>query len=222
MHRILTAAWFPVVFALLQTARYFALLAHSYWSASSHESRFDALEFIRRDLALPLFAAYDFCDAWTSYTAGQRAVFGLDLPAYLAGQLLFAAITGATTCLDALITPRGHLIVAPFVFLFWLFPALTLRRLAQRRLHQTLRAPIPRALAYLGILLFPLGVLSALAAILSLFPSSYNSSLQLIGLTFWCLYPASLAAERLPLWPFPHPNRVCSNGTPITRAENAP
>jgi hypothetical protein len=32
---------------------------------------------------------------------------------------------------------------------------------------------------------------------LSLFPSSYNSSLQLIGLTFWCLYLSALAAERL-------------------------
>jgi hypothetical protein len=193
MHRILTAAWFPAAFALLQTVRYFAFLAHGYWG----QTRLDVLAYIRQDLALPLFAAYDFCDAWRDYTAGHRATFGLDLPAYLAAQLLYAAITGATTCLDALITPRGQLIVAPFVFLFWLLPAITLQRLAQRRRHHPWRAPLPRAVAFLGILLFPLGVLSALASILSLFPSSYNSSLQLIGLTFWCLYLSALAAERL-------------------------
>lgn len=218
MHRILTAVWFPAAFALLQTVRYFAFLAHGYWG----QTRLDVLAYIRQDLALPLFAAYDFCDAWRDHTAGQRATFGLDLPAYLAAQLLYAAITGATTCLDALITPRGQLIVAPFVFLFWLLPAITLRRLAQGRRHHPWRAPLPRAVAFLGILLFPLGVLSALACILSLFPSSYNSSLQLIGLAFWCLYPAALAAERLPIWPFPPRNGVCSNGIATTHAENAP
>jgi CHASE2 domain-containing sensor protein len=167
-------------------------LAHGYWG----QTRLDVLAYIRQDLALPLFAAYDVCDAWTSYTAGQRAVFGLDLPANLAEQLLHAAITGAATCLD-LATPRGHLIAAPFVFLFWLLPAITLRRLAQRRRHRPWRAPLLRALAFLGILLFPLGVLSVIASIVCLFFPLANSSLKLIGLAFWCLYPAALAAERL-------------------------
>jgi hypothetical protein len=176
MHRILTAAWFPAAFALLQTVRYSAFLAHGCWG----QNRLDALAYIRKDLALPLFTEYDFCDAWAIQTAGQRAVFGLDLPAYLAVQLLYAAITGATTCLDALITPRGQLIVAPFVFLFWLLPAITLRRLAQRRRHCPWRTLLLRAVAFHGILLFPLGVLSALAAI-------------------WCLYPAALAAALVPL-----------------------
>ena len=221
MHRILTAAWFPTAFALLQTVRYFAFLAHGYWLASSNQSRFDALEYIRQDLARPLFTEYDFCDAWRGYTAGQEAVFGLDLPANLAAQLLHAAITGATTCLD-LATPRGHLIAAPFVFLFWLLPALTLRRLAQHRRHRPWRAPLLRAVAFLGILLFPLGVLSAIASIVCLFYPVANSSLKLIGLAFWCLYPAALAAERLPIWPFPPRNGVCSNGIATPHAENAP
>ena len=148
-------------------------------------------------MAYPLFAEFDFCDAWTSYTAGQEAVFGLDVPAYLAAQLLQAAITGATTCLGALTTPRGHLIVAPFVFLFWLLPALTFRRLAQHRFHGPWRAPLLRAVAFLGILLLPLGVLFALGSILSLFFPLANSSLKLIGHAFWCLYLSALAAERL-------------------------
>ena len=195
MHRILTAAWFPAAFALLQTVRYFAFLAHGY----REQTRLDVLAYIRQDLARPLFTEYEFCDAWRGYTAGQEAVFGLDLPANLAAQLLHAAITGATTCLD-LATPRGHLIAAPFVFLFWLFPALTLRRLVQRRRHSPWRA-----VAFRGIPLFPLGVLSAIAGIVCLFFPVANSNLKLSGLSFWCLYLAALAAERLPLWPFPAP-----------------
>lgn len=222
MHRILTAAWFPAAFALLQTVRYFAFLAHGYWIESRPNPRFQGLAYIREDLSYPLFGEYGFCGGWASYMQGQFATFGIDSPAYLAALLLHEAANGATTCLDALATPRGHLIVAPFVFLCWLLPAVTLRRLTQRRFHRPWPALLPRTLAYLTLVLFPVGLLLALASIIYVIQAEYFHPFKLAGHAFWCLYPAVLAAERLSLWPFPPRNGVCSNGCATTHAENAP
>ena len=197
MHRILTAAWFPAAFALLQTVRYFAFLAHGYWIESRPNSGFHGFAYIREDLSYPLFGEYGFCGGWASYMQGQFATFGIDSPAYLAGLLLHEAVNGAATCLDALSTPRGHLIVAPFVFLFWLLPGITLRRVVQRGFHRPWRALLPRTLAYLALLLLPIGLLLLLASIIYVVRAEWFLPFRLAGLAFWCLYLSALAAERL-------------------------
>ena len=78
-----TSRWFPSGLALLQTLRHVALISFGYWAAEQNERRFDAVEFIRADLARPFFEPYAFCGAWTHYSGPQSAAISLDLPPIL-------------------------------------------------------------------------------------------------------------------------------------------
>src|ERR1051326_8637935 len=104
--------WFPLIFALLQTVRHVGFIGYDYLH---YEERLKVIEFVRRDLARPLFEPSGFCGAWVSYSAGQTADLGLDMPAYAAGVLLHSAVNRSPDCEDTLTRPRGQLIAAEFV-----------------------------------------------------------------------------------------------------------
>jgi hypothetical protein len=197
-----TSRWFPLILALLQTARHVGLIGYDYWAAAHNDKRFDLGEFLQRDLARPLFEPYGFCGAWAHYSSGQSAVLGLDLPSFIAATLLHSAINWRASCVDALTTPRGQIITAALVPVTWFFIGLSIRRLAQRRWRQRTTGRFFRTVASLGLLLVPLGLLGLLFAVVSLFVSDIGSSLRLAGLAFWMLYLATLIAERLRVWPF--------------------
>ena len=77
-----TSLWFPLIFAWLETARHLGFIGYDYWETAQRQRRFETIEFIRRDLARPLFEPYRFCGAWMHYAFGQSAVLGIELPAY--------------------------------------------------------------------------------------------------------------------------------------------
>jgi hypothetical protein len=178
------------------------MIAYTYWAVSQNESRFDVGKFIRRDLARPMFEPYGFCGAWTHFAPGQSAVLGLDLPAYAAATLLHSAMTWQASCIDAITTPRGHILSAAFVFPVWFLVGLSMRRVAQRRWHLRVEGRTKRALIALGLIPLPLGVLALIFSVVGLFVSDVGLSVRLAGIAFWMLYPAALAAERLRIWPF--------------------
>jgi hypothetical protein len=178
------------------------MIACTYWAAAQNESRFNVSQFIRRDLARPMFEPYGFCGAWTHYASGQSAVLGLDLPAYAAATLLRSAMTWQASCIDAITTPRGHILSTAFVLPFWFLVGLSMRRLAQRRWHPRVEGRIKRALIALGLIPLPFGVLALMFSVLGLFVSDVGLSVRLAGIAFWMLYAAALAAERLRIWPF--------------------
>lgn len=111
--------WFPIILAVLQTARHLAFVGYDYWTVAQNEKHFDAGQFIRRDLTRPLFEPHGFCGAWTTYSAGQTVVLGLDLPAYIGATLLHSAMAAKPSCVDALTTPRCQIIVAVCVLPLW-------------------------------------------------------------------------------------------------------
>lgn len=198
----LTSRWFPLVFGLLQTARYFALIGYDYWAVARHERRFDVATFVRKDLARPLFEPYGFCGAWSSYSFGQSAVLGVDVPAYSAGMLLYASISGQGTCVDALTTPRWQTLTGLCVFPLWYLVGLSARRIALRRWRRRVSGRIPRAILSLGWVPFVLGSLALLMSLVGAFFSGAGLSVRMAGIAFWMLYWARLAAEGLRVWPF--------------------
>jgi hypothetical protein len=199
----------------MQTVRHLAMIAYTYWVVAQNERRFDVGEFIRKDLARPLFEPYGFCGAWTHYAYGQSAVLGLDLPAYAAATLLHSVITWQTSCVDALTTPRGHILSSAFVLPLWFLVGLSIRRFAQRRWHRRVEGRIMRALVALGLIPLPFGLLGLLFSVVGLFVSDIGLSLRLAGIAFWTLYLAALAAERLRIWPF---DRMESPAQPVLAA----
>lgn len=192
------------------------MIAHSYWVVAQNESRFDVGEFVQKDLARPLFEPYEFCGAWVHYSFGQSAVLGLDLPAYVAATLLHSVMSWRATCVDALTTPRGHILSSAFVFALWFFVGLSLRRFAQRRWHRRMEGRIRRAVVALGLIPLPLGLPVLLFSVVGLFASDIGLSLRLGGIAFWALYASALAAERLRVWPF---DRVDSPAQPVPAAK---
>ncbi len=67
------------------------LVGYDYWEAERSQKSFDAMKFVRDDLKRPFFESYEFCGFWSSYSAGQSVEIGLNLPAYLGAELLYAA-----------------------------------------------------------------------------------------------------------------------------------
>lgn len=149
-----------------------------------------------------MFEAYGFCSAWTHFVSVQSALLGIDLPAYAAATLLHSAVTGRASCLEAITTPRGHILSAAFVLPVWFLVGLGMRRVAQRRWHRRVEGRTKRALIALGLIPLPLGVLALMFSVLGLFVADVGLSFRLAGIAFWTLYPAALAAERLRIWPF--------------------
>jgi hypothetical protein len=198
----LTARWFPLILALLQTVRHVGLVGYDYWAAAQHESRFNVEEFFRRDLARPIFEPSGFCGAWTSYGFGQTAVIGLDLPAYAWATLVHSAINWRNACEETFTTPRGQIIVAVFVLPLWFLVGLSIRRLAQRRWRRRTTGRISRILVTLGLIGLPFGLLGLLFSVVSMFVSGDGQALGMAGMACWMLYLAALAAERLRVWPF--------------------
>lgn len=190
---------FPGFLALAQLLAYFGLLAGDYWKASS--KGFRPIEFIRRDLARPLFEQYEWCGAYVSYTLGQSAVFGVELPALILASVLHSAVTGESCSLEPMSTPRGQLITGPFVPLVWLGIGASLRRLARKRWHRRSRSG-RAALSFLGFSLAFLGSVAMLGAVVGLLVSGPGLALRLAGLAFWACFPAALLAERLRARPF--------------------
>jgi hypothetical protein len=188
-------------FALLNLLRHLAFIGTAYWRASMNE-RFDAVRFILDDVERPLFEPYGFCGAWVSYTVGQSAAFGLDLPAYIAATILHSAVNWEITCIDALTTPRGQILTALFVFPLWFQVGLSFQRFGQRRWRPKVEGGFRRGLAWLGLVPLPLGFLGVLFSILGAFSQESSGAARLAGIAFWAFYVAALAAERL--WPFDH------------------
>ena len=201
-HLVVTSRWLPPLLALVQTVRHVWMIAYTYWTAAQTDSRFDVGQFIRRDLARPLFEPYPFCGAWTHYLSAQSAALGLDLPAYAAATLLHSAMTWQISCLDAIMTPRGHILSAAFVLPLWFLVGLSIRRFAQRRWHRRVEGRIKRTLIVFGLIPLPLGLLALIFSVVGLFFSDIGLSVRLAGIAFWAVYVSALAAERLRFWPF--------------------
>jgi hypothetical protein len=197
-----TSRWFPPLLAFLQTVRHLGLVGYDYWAAAQNEKHFNVGEFLRRDLARPLFEPSGFCGGWTHYTGGQSAVLGLDLPAYVVATLLHSAINWQAACEDALMTPRGQIITAVFVLLLWFLVGLSIRRLVQRRWRRPIAGRLSRILVSLGLISLPFGLLWLLFSVVGLFVSEVGLSVRVAGFAFWMLYLATLIAERLRFWPF--------------------
>lgn len=193
-----TSRWFPITLALLQTVRHVGFIGYDYLH---YEERFKVIDFVKRDLARPLFEPSGFCGAWVSYSSGQAADLGLDMPAYAAGVLLHSAINRSPACDATLTTPRGQIIAAAFVLPVWLLAGLSIRRLAQRRWRR--RASRGWRLPWLfGLLVAPLGFLMFAFGLVGTFVSGFGSALRAFGLAFWLLGFGGLTAERLRVWPF--------------------
>lgn len=202
MTAVLKSRFFPHLFAVFQALLHLALVASGYWMASRNEKQFDAVEFIRQDLERPLFEPYGFCGAWTSYTFGQSAALGLDVPVYVAGTIFHELINWEASCVEAMMTPRGNIIVTILALPIWFLVGLGIRRMASRRwrpkatgkvvpITQLALIPLPFA-----VLLLPIGILS--------FAWDPGTAARLTGLALWLLYLPLFAAERLRRWPFKH------------------
>ena len=199
---VLTSHLFPPALAILQTVRHLGLIAYTYWEAARSNSRFDVWEFIQKDFARPWFEPYGFCGAYTHYASGQVAVLGLDFPAYLAATLFHSIVTWSASCVDALMTPRGHVMSAVFVLPLWFLTGLSIRRLLQLQWRRRANHFIGRAFLTLGLLLIPFGVLSLVGSVFYLLAVDIWQAIRFVGLAFWFLYFAALATERLRVWPF--------------------
>ncbi len=158
--------------------------------------------FVRRDLARPLFEPYGFCGAWTSYSFGQSAVLGIDMPAYQAEMLFYASISRQGTCVDALTTPRWQIVTGLGVLPLWYLVGRSVRRIAQREWRRRASGQITRAVLSLGWVPLVIGVLALLMSIVGALFSGAGLSVRMAGIAFWMLYWACLAAERLRAWPF--------------------
>lgn len=195
-----TSRWFPMTLALFQTARHVGFLGYDYWR---YEERFRVLDFVKRDLARPLFEPSGFCGAWiSSYASGQTADFGLDMPAYAAGILLHSVVNWSPACDVTLTTPRRQLIAAAFVMPVWFFAGLGIRRLSQRRWRPCARRIWQLPLWFGFLITALLGSLMLAVSLGSLLVSGLGHSLRAVGLAFWLFTIATLCAERLRIRPF--------------------
>jgi hypothetical protein len=178
------------------------LIAYDYWDAERSQKSFDATEFIRRDLERPWFEQSEFFIScgYYSYTAPASTDIGLNLPAYVAAQLLSSIISGSE-CDDALMTPRGQIVTSAFVPPLWFLVGLSARRLVERRWRPALTSRWPRAFTSLVLLLVPIAMLLLLAGAVELFLNSSVTG-RAWGVAFWMLYACTLVAERLRTWPF--------------------
>jgi hypothetical protein len=199
---ILKSRWFPPILALLQTIAYLALVGYDYWSDTRNLRHFNIEEYLRGDLARPLFEPSSFCGAWMRYGFGQTAVLGIDLPAYAAASLLYSAINRQSICPETLTTPRGQVIVALCVFPVWFLVATSIRRLAQHRWRRRIAGRAPRIVISIGLTMLPLGLLGFLLSVINAFLSEIGQALRMAGLVFWMLYLTLLTVERLRMWPF--------------------
>ena len=163
------------------------MIAYSYRLIAQNERRFDVAEYLSKDLARPLFEPYGFCGGWAHYTFGQSAVLGLDLPAYTAGTILHSAMTGGASCVDALTTPRGHILSTAFVLPLWLLVGLSIRRFGQRRWRNRVEGRIKGALTALWLLTLPFGILFLLFSVTSLLLSDLGLSIRTAGFGLWFL-----------------------------------
>ncbi len=194
-----TARWFPLVFALLQTLRHVGFIGYDYYRQNE---RVQVLDFLKRDLARPFFEPSGFCGAWTSYSPGQTADLGLDMPAYAAGTVLHSLVNWSLACDATLTTPRGQLLAAIFVMPVWFLAGLSIRRMSQRRWRRRAgrfwRLPLSFGLVVAAMLGFSMLVVS----LGSVFVSGVGHALRAVGLAFWLLALAALCAERLRSRPF--------------------
>lgn len=197
-----SSRYFPLLFALLQTTRHVGSIGYDYWVAAQNERALHVIDFVKADLARPLFELDAWCGAWTHYSSGQTAAFGVDLPAYMAATMLLSTINWSEQCLDALTMPRGQILVAALVTPLWFLVGLSIQRLAQRRWRQMAAGRFARAALSLGLLPASLSLFFLLSGVLALFVSGIALSLRLIGIGLWMVYPAIFAAERLRAWPF--------------------
>ena len=201
-YSVVTSRWFPLALVLSMSVLHVGLLGFDYWAAARNEKDLDISRFLQRDLERPLFEPYGFCGAWTHYSAGQSADLGLNFPAYIGAILLHSAVNFSTTCVDALTTPRGHIVTTVFVPPLWFMVGLSIGRIAGRRWHPALTGRFARAFAWLGLLLLPWGILFLVFGFLGLFVSETSGTGRAFGLAFWMVYTSALSAERLGLWPF--------------------
>jgi hypothetical protein len=196
---VTTSRWFAPVFAVLRTARHAGMIAYSYWSASQNE---DVWPFIRNDLSGPLFEADSSCGWWSTYDGSSTALQGLDFPAYDAAMLFHSVVTWNESCVDTLMTPRGQIVVVPFVFLLWLLVGLSIRRFAQRRWRRQAGGRLSRVLLSCGLVPAPFALFGLLLGAVGLGASGVGVGIRLAAMSVWFLYLSLLAAERLRVWPF--------------------
>ncbi len=190
-HVFITGKWFPLVLAVGQTVRHIGLITYGYWAAVQTEKRFDVEEFMRQDLARPLFEPYGFCGGHRPHGTVFTANVGLDLPVYWSALVLHSVVNWQPSCDDALMTPRGQLITAALVPPFWFLVGLSVRRLAQRRWRRRTTRPITRVLLSFGLIPLPFAVLGLLLNVLGLFVSSVWSSIQVAGISLWEFHVAA-------------------------------
>jgi hypothetical protein len=183
---------------LLQTVRHVGFIGYDYWR---YEERIRVVDFVKRDLARPLFEPSGFCGAWISYSPGQTADFGLDMPAYAAGVILHSVVNRHLACDATFTTPRGQIVAAVFVLPVWFFAGLSIRRLAHRRWRRRAKRQwrIPLWFCLFGA---PLGFVMLASSFAGVFVSGFGSALRAAGLAFWLCALAGVAAERLRVWPF--------------------
>ncbi|MCE5310153.1 MAG: hypothetical protein LLG20_21165 [Acidobacteriales bacterium] len=186
--------------AVLQTLLYFGLLGYDYWHGARDQKLPNIREYLRQDLARPLFEPSGWCGAYTVFGFGQSAVMGIDLPAIMSASFLLAAVNGKAACVESLITPRGQMITAVFVLPLWFMLGTSIRRLAQRHWRKQVGRRLRPILA-VGLVALPIGVFCLVCSVVAFFSES-SLSVRLAGFAFWLIYIAALVAERLRVGPF--------------------
>jgi hypothetical protein len=195
--------------AVVQTLAYFGLLGYDYWIGARDEKLANVREYVRRDFGRPLFEPSGWCGAYTRYGFGQSAVLGIDLPAHVSASLLLSLVIWQPSCAESLITPRGQLITAAFVPALWLLLGTSIRRLAQRRWHKHVVGRL-RLVPALGLIALPVALVCIVFSVIMVFASAFSLSVRLAGFAFWMFYIATLAAERLRVWPFISPSAAAN------------
>lgn len=150
----------------------------------------------------PLLEPFGLCGAWAQYGFGQSAVLGLDLPVYLVATILHSALTAQPSCVDALTTPRGHVVTATLAFPIWFLAGLGLRRFGLEAWRSPARSASLRGALYLVLPVGALGCLLLVFGAATQLAEDAGFSVRLLGLGFWFAWAGALAAERLRVWPF--------------------
>jgi hypothetical protein len=199
---ILTSKWFAPIFALLQLARHLGMIAYDYWFAATHLQSFDPAQYLRNDLARPLFESSEVCRMIVDrFPSASQAVLGLDFPAYAITGVLHSALSGQLSCEDTLLSPRGQILSAAFVLPIWFLVGLSIRRLAHRRWRRRAESRTSHVMTVLHFISISIGFLAVFASLCFL-PIDIWAALEVAGVAFWCLYFSVLAAERLRLGRF--------------------
>lgn len=178
------------------------MLGYGYWLVQQNAPGFDVLDFIRRDWARPLFEPFGFCGEWARYASLQTAVLGLDFPVYAAATVLHGIISAQPSCVDALTTPRGHLITTSLALPVWLLIGFSIRRMVQQRWRHLATTSWLRCLLALAILPAAFCLFLLALSLIALAVSGTGDAIRLLGLGAWFTYAGALAAERLRVWPF--------------------